>query len=248
MSTILMNNAMKAKNKLRPVDSSLKLNEPGETARSLKAVGNGRPKGGGGRPKLNGSTGTGRNLQALANGRPTGGGGSPKLQKAIETARSLQALANGRPTGGGGSPKIAAAYNSFGNDCIRLAAQQSALLDTAVVIYSRAIEYDPDDPGLMINLAITNLVKGDTLTANNLFVMAFVLSEEDFNQLYALMGLKHGQVKYPPENPLHAAESILRATIENSVAKADAEAGAESITPEEAKEFLYIKRNDTGEK
>jgi len=118
------------------------------------------------------------------------------------------------------------------------------LLDTAVVIYSRAIEYDPDDPGLMVNLAITNLVKGDTLAANNLFVMAFVLSEEDFNQLYALMGLKHGQAKYPHENPLHAAESILRATIENSLAQA----GAESIKPEEAKEFLYIKRIDTGEK
>ncbi len=227
---------------------SPKLHEPIGTIRSQQAKSSGRPKGSGGTSKLNGAIGTARGLQTKSSGRPIGGGGSPKLYEAVETVRSLQALGNGRPKGGGGSPKIAAAYNSFGNDCIRLAAQQSALLDTAVVINSRAIEYDPDDPGLMVNLAITNLIKGDTLAASNLFVMAFVLCEDNFDQLYALMGLKHGQVKYPHENPLHKAEAILRAAVANSITKAGAEADAEAFMPEEAKEFLYIKRNDAGEK
>jgi hypothetical protein len=243
-----MNNAVEAKDKLRLTNGSFKLNGATGTVRGLQPKSNGRPKGGGGSPKLSGAISTVRSLQPKSNERPKGGGGSPKLLGTLETTRSLEALTAGRPKGGGGSPKIAAAYNSFGNDCIRLAAQQSALLDTAVVIYSRAIEYDPDDPGLMVNLAIANMVKGDAMAARNLFVMAFVLSGDDFAQLYALIGLKHGQVKYPHENPLHTAESILRATIENSVAKAGAEADTKSITPEEAKEFLYVKRNDAGEK
>jgi len=212
-----------------------------------------RPTGGGGGPKIKGEVET---FQTTDKQRPSPGGGRPKN----EEIAAWQLKDRRKPPVGGGSPKIAAVINLYGNACMRQAAQKPKLLDTALLCYSQALEHDPDDPGLMINGGIANLVKGDILAAENLFVAAFKQSQKDFRKLYALLGLKYGHDKFAQRTELNAAETILRDTIKNCVEKDGAEesqtpilptlhesftAGAKTITSEEAKEFLYIKAIDT---
>lgn len=205
-----------------------------------------RPKGSGGSSGLISANGNGHNLQTLSNGRPKGKGGSPALHDTSSMPYQPQTLVSGRPKGSGGSPGLAAAYNGVGNDWVRQAVQQPILIDSAVVIYSHAIENDPYDPGLMINLGIVNLIKGDVVAAYNLFVAAFELSEKNLDALYAIMGLPAGQYKFPRGKPFYEAETLLRKAL-TQCAKMPPESPRveeKRISPEEAKEFLYIKKVD----
>jgi len=185
-------------------------------------------------------------MNAPDKGRPTSNGGRPRLDRSIDPNRLPQG--NGRPTNSGGRPKrIAVVYNLIGNSFVRQATPQPALIDTAIVNYCRAFELDPDDLGLMINLAVANLVKGEASVVARLFSVVLELCQGDIKQLYALLELKPVQFKFPEGHRFHKAEKILRATIKASAEPGGAISEANSIGPEEANEFLYIKRLDSKE-
>lgn len=169
-----------------------------------------------------------------------------------------------RPPRGGGSPKIAAVLNLYGNDCIRQASQKPDqkldLIKTSLLCYVQALEHDPNDPGLLVNLAIASLLADDTAGAEGRFVDAFKQSQEDFQKLFALLGLKSDHSKFAEGTPLNVVEKILRTTIKNCIEKdgtptpkppnqtifgEDSPSGSPGITAEEAKEFLYIKTIDS---
>lgn len=204
-------------------------------------------------------------LQMKDKPRGTNGGGSPKM---MGTAEIPLAKDKPRPPVGGGSPKIAAVLNFYGNDCIRQASQMPDqksdqkldLIKTALLCYQQAFEHDPNDPGLLVNLAIASLLTGDTPAAEGRFVEAYEQSQQDFNKLFALLSLKYDRNKFAEETPLSVIEKILRTTIKNSVEKAAAPTpktsnqlileessptGTQGMTTEEAKEFLYIKTIDS---
>ncbi len=193
--------------------------------------------------------------------RSTNGGDSPRNMGTTDIMRPKDKQ---RPPVGGGSPKIAAVLNMYGNDCIRQASQRPDqkldLIKTALLCYQQALEHDPNDPGLIVNLAIANLLTGDTPGAEAQFVDAFKQSQQDFQELFALLRLKYDHNKFAEETPLSAVEKILRTTIKNSVEKngtptsntpnqlilgESSPTGTPGITAEEAKEFLYIKMIDS---
>lgn len=202
-------------------------------------------------------------MNALGKDKPTSNGGRPKFDRGVEPVTpNLLLQSKDRPTNSGGRPKrIAAVYNLIGNSFMRQANQQPALIDTAIVNYCRAFEFDSNDLGLMINLAVANLVKGEASVVTRLFSAVFELSQRDLKQLYAMLELNPAQFKFPEGHRFHKAEEILRAAIKTSVEPGgtiveansiSAEPGgaiaeANSISSEEAKEFLYIKRLDIEE-
>lgn len=201
-----------------------------------------RPTGNGGSSGLIGTNGMSRNLRAATNGRPKVNGGSSGVVRAEIMPHDPQTAAEGRPKGNGGSPGIAAAYNLVGNDWVRQAAQQPTLIDAAVVIYSRAIENDPYDSGLMLNLGLANLIKGDLQAAKNLFAAVYELSQHQLEALYKLLGLP----KFQPESPFYTVENTLRWLLESLAYERPTPAESDLVfSPAEAKEFLYVKHVDT---
>jgi len=185
-------------------------------------------------------------MNALGKDRPTSNGGRPKFDRGVDP--NLQPQGKDRPTNSGGRPKrVAAVYNLIGNSFMRQATQKPALIDTAIVNYCRAFEFDSNDLGLMINLAVANLVKGEASIVARLFSAVFELSQRDFKQLYALLELNSAQFKFPEGHRYHKAEEILRATIKASAEQGGTIVEANPISSEDAKEFLYIKRLDIEE-
>jgi hypothetical protein len=193
--------------------------------------------------------------------RPPRGGGSPKM---INDPTDILPVKGQRPPRGGGSPKIAAVLNLYGNDCIRQAMQKPDqkldLINTALLCYEQAVEHDPNDPGLPVNLAIASLLIGDTPGAEGWFLDAFKHCQEDFQKLFALLSLKYDHQKFAEETPLSGVEKILRTTIKNCIEKEGtptpkppnqsifgegSPTGSPGLTAEEAKEFLYIKTIDS---
>ncbi|MCI0696375.1 tetratricopeptide repeat protein [candidate division KSB1 bacterium] len=234
---------------------SPKIMRPGSTLQMKD-----KPRGanGGGSPKVMEPAST---LQMKDKPRGTNGGGSPKVMEPNDIPLSKE---KPRIPRGGGSPKIAAVLNLYGNDYIRQASQKPDqkldLIKTALLCYEQALEQDPKDPGLLVNLAIANLLIGDTPGAENQFVDAFKQSQQDFQKLFALLSLKYDHNKFAEETPLSVVEKVLRTTIKNCVEKDGAPTpktpnqsvlgessptGTQGITAEEAKEFLYIKTIDS---
>ncbi len=219
----------------------------------------GKPRGtsGGGSPKAMEPTST---PQMKDKPKGTNGGGSPKM---MDTNEIVLPKDKPRVPRGGGSPKIAAVLNLYGNDCIRQAVQKPEqkldLIKTALLCYEQALEHDSSDPGLLVNLAIANLLAGDTPGAEGRFVDAFKQSQQDFNKLFAFLSLKYDHNKFAEETQLSVVEKILRTTIKKCVEKdgpptpktpnqpilgESSPSGPQCITTEEAKEFLYIKTID----
>jgi tetratricopeptide (TPR) repeat protein len=227
----------------------------------LQAKGKGRERNGNGSTKIINES---ADILQTKGQRPPRGGGSPKI--IFNDPADILPAKGQRPPRGGGSPKIAAVLNLYGNDCIRQASQKPDqkldLIQTALLCYQQALEHDPNDPGLMVNLAFANLLAGDTPAAESQFVDAFKQSQQDFNKLFALLSLKYGHNKFAEETPLSVVEKTLRTTIKECVEKngaptpktpnqsilgEDSPAGVQGIAAEDAKEFLYIKTID-GEK
>lgn len=217
---------------------------------------------GGGNSKMMESTSA---VQMKDKPRGTNSGGSPKI---METDENGLLKEKPRVPRGGGSPKIAAILNLFGNDFIRQAGQNPNLkpeqkldlIEIALLCYQQALAHDPNDPGLMVNSAIANLLAGNAPNAEERFVAAFNQSQKDFNQLFALLNLKYDHNKFAEETQLSVVEKNLRTTIKKCVEKDStttplppnqsivgegSPAGPQGMTTEAAKEFLYIKTIDS---
>ena len=157
--------------------------------------------------------------------------------------------------------ELAASLNLLGNSYLKRATEVHAFVDTAINYYSKAIEYDPEDAGIKLNLGIAYLVIDDTLTADSLFQAAYVQSSNSLEKLFALLGLDYDESKFKKGTPQSVTEEKLRASIENSVSKdknkgssspgdsksvkkkkrGHSPAGPKSLNPAEVNEFLYIK-------
>jgi len=154
----------------------------------------------------------------------------------------------------------AAIYNTLGN-AILLKLQpgniNAAKLDTAIMYYQKAIELDPDDGGIKLNLAITYLVKGDTTTADSCFVVALAQCDSSLSKTYYLLGIKEeteegrGTSKNVTKNKLKERLNEASKKLSSKKTKPGKDTkkkpvlappgGPKQLDPQEAKEYLYWK-------
>lgn len=88
----------------------------------------------------------------------------------------------------------AAIYNTRGNTCLlQLHNKQKTLdtlkLNTAIMNYQKAIEMDPDDGGIKLNMAIAYMIKGDTTMADSFFASGLAQCDSSLFKVFNLLSM-----------------------------------------------------------
>lgn len=85
--------------------------------------------------------------------------------------------------------QTATLLNNKGNLFFMKSSGKDANWDSAKVYYQRAVASDPEDPGILLNLAICHIVEDDTVKSDSLLQAAFLIAGLDSSKIFHLLGM-----------------------------------------------------------
>jgi len=160
------------------------------------------------------------------------------------------------------SDNTAMTLNNLGNTYLIKSKTDSANPDIAIDYYNQAIEKEPNDPGIKLNLGIAYLIKGYNEKADSLFKAAFIQCEKSREKVYHLLGMDYKAPLTDKGTVQTMTETQLKENLEKSFSKVGPKkiksknkkrtikkkdkkkkptrrGGTKSLNPDELKNYLY---------
>lgn len=162
-----------------------------------------------------------------------------------------------------------AALNNLANLYVVNSHQNPAKLDSALLLYNKALKITPDDAGIYLNIGIVWLIKGDEAMAEKYFIDGFERCQNDHKLVYNLLGMDYKPVVEDKGTVGNVSEVKLRKKLGDSLDKIKPtkkkkgrnseqeskdqnggkkkkkkvvrSAGDKSLNPQELKDYLYWK-------
>lgn len=132
------------------------------------------------------------------------------------------------------------------------AKSDTARLDTAIAYYQKAVQLDPNDPGIKLNLGIAYLIKNDTTLADACFEQGLAQCDTSLERAFSLLGIEietpkkekasaANTSKEPIKYRLKKAQIKIKKPEPRGPSKPNVPKGPKSIDPQQAKVYLYQK-------